>query len=109
MAAFVPTLVGVQESMDHGRHLFLDAIREGAHLEAPQVRETLLAEKPSVAMAIFPKDRYTGSYTSDLFGDESSTYFDDVEEFMKLQEEAVQEKAELDVLRHLDPERLYTA
>jgi ParB family transcriptional regulator, chromosome partitioning protein len=76
------------------QQFFIDAFREGAHLEANEVRETILAEKPSASMAIFPKDRYTGSYTSDLFDDESSTYFDDVEEFMRLQEEAVEEKAE---------------
>ena len=76
------------------QQFFLDALKEGAHLEASEVRETLLAEKPSVSMAIFNKDRYAGTYTSDLFGDESTTYFDDVEEFMQLQESAIQEKAE---------------
>ncbi len=76
------------------QQFFIEALHEGAHLEAHEVRETILAEKPSAAMAIFPKDRYTGTYTSDLFDHESSTYFDDVEEFMRLQEEAVEEKAE---------------
>ena len=76
------------------QQFFIDALREGAHLNADDVRATILAEKPSVSMAVFPRDRYTGTYTTDLFADESSTYFDDCEEFMRLQEEAVNAKAE---------------
>jgi len=71
----------------------LQAMSEGSELDASGIRQTFLAEKPSVHMAIFPKERYQGSYTSDLFSDENSTYFDDVDEFMRLQDEAMLQKA----------------
>ncbi|MEQ1843796.1 MAG: Fis family transcriptional regulator, partial [Verrucomicrobiales bacterium] len=71
----------------------VEAAREGAELHGDDVRATILVEKPSVAMAIFPKERYQGTLTTDLFGDDTSTYFDDAEEFIRLQEEAVNAKA----------------
>ena len=76
------------------QRFFVEAAGDGADLDAREVRQTLLAEKPSVLMAIFPKEKYQGTVTTDLFGDDTSTYFDNVEEFMRLQEEAVHEKAE---------------
>ena len=76
------------------QHFFLNAMSEGASLDADEVRRTILMEKPSLAMAIFPPERYTGTLTTDLFADDTSTYFDDFEEFMRLQEEAVEAKAE---------------
>jgi ParB family chromosome partitioning protein len=89
--------LSVAEAMTLGSHsqqqLFIDAIKEGATVSAEQVRDVLLAEKPSVSLAIFPIERYTGTYTQDLFGDETTTLFDDVEQFMRLQNEAVQELA----------------
>src|SRR3984893_4963763 len=54
----------------------------------------LLAQKPSAAIAIFPRERYTGTFTSDLFGEDDSTFFDDVEQFFALQKEAVEALAE---------------
>lgn len=62
-------------------------------MDAGQRRDTLLEEKPSVTIAIFSKERYLGTYTSDLLSDESSTFFDGVGEFMRLQEEAMEQKA----------------
>lgn len=76
------------------QHFFLNAMSEGASLDADEVRRTILTEKPSLAMAIFPPERYTGTLTTDLFANDASTYFDDFEEFMRLQEEAVEAKAE---------------
>jgi ParB family chromosome partitioning protein len=61
---------------------------------ASAIRDCLLDDKPTVAMAIFPLDRYTGTLTSDLFQAGETSYFDDVEQFMALQQEAVAQLAE---------------
>jgi len=45
-------------------------------------------------MAIFPRDRYTGTLTTDLFADEETTYFNDVDQFLALQNTAANELAE---------------
>jgi ParB family chromosome partitioning protein len=45
-------------------------------------------------MAIFPRERYTGTLTTDLFADDETTYFDDADQFLTLQEEAVEALAE---------------
>ncbi len=45
-------------------------------------------------MAIFPRERYTGTLTTDLFADDETTYFDDVDQFLTLQRQAVEEVAE---------------
>ena len=50
--------------------------------------------KPSLALAIFPKERYTGTLTTDLFGEDNTTYFDDAAQFFALQRQAVDELAE---------------
>jgi ParB family transcriptional regulator, chromosome partitioning protein len=57
------------------------------------LRECLLEEKPSVAMAIFPRERYTGTITTDLFQAAEESFFDDAGQFMALQREAVAELA----------------
>ncbi len=54
----------------------------------------LHSEKPSAAIAIFPLEKYTGTYTRDLFEEDESTYFDDAEQFFALQNEAVEALAE---------------
>lgn len=56
---------------------------------AADIRDHLLDERPSVAMAIFPLEQYTGTITTDLFAEGESSYFDDAEQFMALQREAV--------------------
>ena len=63
-------------------------------LDVDDVRSLLIEQKASVAMAIFPRDRYTGTLTTDLFADEETTYFDDVDQFLGLQKEAVEALAE---------------
>lgn len=90
--------LGVAEALtlateDQQRQL-LKEIRDGAELDRDAIRELLLAEKPSAAIAIFPLEKYAGTFTRDLFGDEGSTYFDDVEQFHALQKEAVESLAE---------------
>jgi ParB family chromosome partitioning protein len=61
---------------------------------AEELRDHLLNQKPSVALAIFPVERYEGNLTTDLFADESTTYFDDVDQFLVLQKEAVDRLAD---------------
>jgi ParB family chromosome partitioning protein len=59
-----------------------------------EIRDMLIGSKPSVSMAAFPRERYTGNLTTDLFADDETTYFDDVDQFLTLQREAVEALAE---------------
>ena len=59
------------------------------------VRDMLIGSRPSVSMAAFPRERYTGRLTTDLFADDETTYFDDVDQFLSLQREAVEALAEV--------------
>ncbi len=90
--------LGIAEALTLGtedqQRQFLKEIRDGADLDREAIRELLLAEKPSAAIAIFPLEKYVGTFTRDLFGDEESTFFDDVEQFHTLQKEAVEALAE---------------
>ena len=56
---------------------------------AADIRDHLLDDRPTVAMAIFPLERYTGTITTDLFAEGETSYFDDPEQFLELQREAV--------------------
>ena len=49
----------------------------------------MLDNRPTVALAIFPLERYTGTITTDLFAEDETSYFDDGEQFLALQKEAV--------------------
>ena len=62
-----------------------DEQEQGESLDAEDVRHYLLREKPTVAMAIFAKEIYTGSFTTDLFAADETTYFDDADQFLTLQ------------------------
>jgi ParB family chromosome partitioning protein len=44
-----------------------------------------------VALAIFPVEEYTGTITTDLFAEDETSYFDDAEQFFRLQKAAVVE------------------
>ena len=72
----------------------LEHLAEGCAYSAADIKEHLLDDKCPVSRALFPRERYSGTYTSDLFGDDETTYFDDVEQFFTLQREAVAELAE---------------
>lgn len=74
--------------------MIVNEITSGAELDADDIRAEFLKGKPSLAAAIFPRERYTGSLSKDLFAEEESTYFDDVEQFLALQRQAVEELAE---------------
>lgn len=58
---------------------------------ADDIRGHLLDDRPTVALAIFPPEKYTGTKTTDLFAAEEESYFDDAEQFFRLQREAVEE------------------
>ncbi|MFH1159093.1 MAG: hypothetical protein V1721_09505 [Pseudomonadota bacterium] len=73
----------------------LELLDEGfERMDAEQIKERLTEEKASVDMAIFPKELYTGTYTSDLFVSDATTYFDDTEQFLELQKQAVEKLSE---------------
>src|SRR5206468_1902202 len=90
--------LGIAESMTLGtedqQQALLNDIKEGADLDREAIREMLLTQKPSAAIAIFPLEKYTGTFTRDLFGDDESTFFDDVDQFFALQKEAAEALAE---------------
>lgn len=72
----------------------LESIEGGYSYDADEIKDALLDDRPSVAMAIFPMEQYTGTITTDLFGDEENSYFDDAEQFLALQKAAVEKLAE---------------
>ncbi len=74
--------------------LLLLEFDRGHNITADEIREHLLDGRPSVAIAKFPLERYTGTITTDLFQSEAESYFDDPDQFMALQQEAVAELAE---------------
>lgn len=87
------------EAMTLGDHdtqrQILEQIEHGyGDCDPGQLREAILEGRPSVAMAIFPIERYAGSLTTDLFAQDETSYFDDAEQFMALQQEAVEALAE---------------
>jgi ParB family chromosome partitioning protein len=72
----------------------LDEIRRGySGFDAEDIRSVLIDDRPSAALAIFPVEQYSGSFTTDLFAEAEETYFDDAEAFFALQKEAVAELA----------------
>ena len=78
---------GVLEEVDY-------AIERGWTPDIDEIKNDLLDSKPSLAEAIFPIERYKGTFTSDLFAEEDQTFFDDMGHFLELQEQAVTERAE---------------
>ena len=46
---------------------------DGLHYDADEIRDMLLDQRPSVALARFPLEQYQGTYTTDLFGEGSRT------------------------------------
>lgn len=75
------------------QHSVLGMIQNGADVDSEDVRRLLLDGKPTVAAAIFPLKQYTGTYTGDLFAEAETTYFDDAEQFIALQKQAVEQLA----------------
>lgn len=67
--------------------------RGGDDHSAAAIREHLIDDRPSVAMAVFPLDHYTGTITTDLFAESETSYFDDAPQFLELQRQAVEKLA----------------
>lgn len=67
----------------------VERLNKGVNMNADQIHSFIKAEKPSVAMAIFDVERYTGRITKTLFDSPDESYFDDKEQFFALQDEAV--------------------
>ncbi|PJK27871.1 ParB/RepB/Spo0J family partition protein [Minwuia thermotolerans] len=90
--------LSVAEALTLGTHdqqrAVIERLQQGWHYDADDIRSILTGEKPSVALAIFPLEKYEGTYTADLFADEANTFFDDMEQFYRLQSEAVEQLAD---------------
>ena len=69
----------------------LSSIAQGDDLSAGVIKSFLLEDRPTVSLAIFPVERYSGTLTTDLFADSETSYFDDAEQFFALQKEAAAE------------------
>jgi ParB family chromosome partitioning protein len=72
----------------------IERLEQGYHYDADDVRGMLTGEKPAVSLAIFPMEQYDGTVTADLFADDDNTFFDDAEQFFRLQSQAVEALAE---------------
>ena len=52
---------------DEAQRSILEEIGRGDEFSAEGIRATLLDDRPTVALAIFPAENYTGTITTDLF------------------------------------------
>jgi len=90
--------LAIAEALTLGSHEQQRAILESLQSPSPpdvdDIRNLLLGQKPTLSMAIFPRERYTGTITTDLFADDETSYFDDVDQFLTLQKEAAESLAE---------------
>jgi ParB family chromosome partitioning protein len=76
---------------DEDQENIIEAIRSGRDLSVDYIKDALLDERPTVALAIFPVGEYAGTITTDLFAEDETSYFDDAEQFFRLQKAAVAE------------------
>jgi len=76
---------------DEAQTRIVEQIAGGGDYSADEIRAALLDDRPTVALAIFPPEKYTGTVTTDLFAEDETSYFDDAEQFFALQKEAVAE------------------
>jgi ParB family chromosome partitioning protein len=76
---------------DEAQQRILEQITGGGDYTADEIRAALLDDRPTVSLAIFPPEKYTGTITTDLFAEDETSYFDDAEQFFRLQKEAVEE------------------
>ncbi|OFW87700.1 MAG: hypothetical protein A3B66_00015 [Alphaproteobacteria bacterium RIFCSPHIGHO2_02_FULL_46_13] len=80
--------IGKPEAQDE----VLEEVMDGYYTSSDEIKDKLVGELPTLAMAIFSHDQYTGSFTKDLLAEEDATYFDDVEQFETLQRQAAEQK-----------------
>jgi ParB family chromosome partitioning protein len=83
------------EALTLGNHeaqcRLLEELERGySDYSAEAIKEHLLDERPTVSLAIFPLEEYSGTITTDLFAEGETSYFDDAEQFFKLQTTAVE-------------------
>jgi ParB family chromosome partitioning protein len=76
------------------QHELVSRLLAGHRYRADDLRDILLDERIPVALAIFDREQYTGTCTTDLFSEDASTYFDDVGQFWDLQRQATAALAE---------------
>lgn len=81
----------------------LEEVTGGWYSSPADITERIIGELPSLALAIFPKEDYRGSFTTDLLAEDDTTYFDDVEQFFELQKSAA-----LQLVTELDREHDWT-
>ena len=74
---------------DESQRMILERIEGGYDDSAEDIKATMIDDRPTVALAIFPAENYTGTITTDLFAADETSYFDDAEQFLALQKEAV--------------------
>ncbi len=86
--------LSVAEALTLGTHdqqrAVIERLEQGYSYDADDLRGMLTGEKPAVSLAIFPMAQYAGTVTADLFADDDNTFFDDAEQFYRLQSEAVE-------------------
>ena len=62
---------------DEDQQTMIEQIERGdCEFSAAYIRDTLIDERPAVALAIFPLEQYTGTITTDLFAEDETSYFD---------------------------------
>jgi ParB family transcriptional regulator, chromosome partitioning protein len=94
-AALALNIIGLSQAealtlgTDDMQRTILEEIERGIAFSADDIKAALLDDRPTVASAIFPLEQYTGTITTDLFADDETSYFDNWEEFLRLQKEAV--------------------
>jgi ParB family chromosome partitioning protein len=98
-AALALGIVGLSQAealtlgTDEMQRTILEEIERGIAFSADDIKTTVLDDRPTVAAAIFPLEQYTGTITTDLFAEDETSYFDNGEEFLRLQKEAVEQLA----------------
>lgn len=80
--------IGKPEDQDE----VVDDVIEGYYTAPDEIKDKLVGELPTLSMAIFPQELYTGTFTKDLLAEADSTFFDDVEQFESLQKQAAEQK-----------------
>lgn len=78
--------IGTHEDQDE----VLPNIINGWFSSPSEIRERLIDDAPALSDAIFDKEDYSGTFTSDLFSEDETTYFDDSEQFYALQKQAAE-------------------
>lgn len=68
----------------------MDRVTSGSYSTPAEIRGYLTSELPTVAMAVFDKEDYSGDYTTDLFSNDDTTYFNDAGQFFELQKAAAE-------------------